>query len=83
MCCGRRNDQESKTVSSQTITASPQTTAGRIAGTSVRYEGMTAMTVIGPVSGRVYRFSNPGSRVQPDPRDLSGLATISKLKFIR
>jgi hypothetical protein len=41
------------------------------------------MTVIGPVSGKVYRFDAPGARIDLDRRDATRLAAISRLKFIR
>jgi hypothetical protein len=37
------------------------------------------MTVIGPVSGTVYRFLSPGRRVVVDLRDRPSLAAISQL----
>ncbi len=41
------------------------------------------MTVLGPVSGKMYRFSSPGERVELDRRDLTGLASVPRLKFVR
>ena len=83
MCCGRYDKQTSHTVSEPALIHRPQTTPDKISGIPIRYEGRTAMTVIGPVSGRVYRFSSPGSRVELDPRDASSLAAIPKLRFVR
>jgi hypothetical protein len=76
MCCGR-NNQTTNLGSGQATAARPQTTAG------AQYIGKTAMTVLGPVSGKIYRFGNSGERVELDRRDLSGLASVPKLKFIR
>jgi hypothetical protein len=44
------------------------------------YTGQTALTVVGPVSGRRYRFGQPGSRLVVDPRDRPGLAMNPKLR---
>lgn len=46
------------------------------------YSGKTALTVIGPYSGRTYRFEQPGSRLTIDNRDLFSLAGISVLTRI-
>jgi hypothetical protein len=76
MCCGR-NSQATNTVGGQAAAARSQSTAG------AQYVGKTAMTVLGPVSGKIYRFSSPGERVELDRRDLTGLASVPKLKFVR
>ena len=83
MCCGRYDKQASNTASEPALAPRPQTPPDKIAGIPIRYEGRTGMTVIGPVSGRVYRFSSPGSRVELDARDASTVAAIPKLRFVR
>jgi hypothetical protein len=47
------------------------------------YGGKTGMTVVGPVSGRVYRFDRPGAQVSVDPRDKFLLATIPNLMLVK
>lgn len=47
--------------------------------TYFQYNGKTAMTVRGPVSGTVYRFHAPGRRVVVDLRDRASLAAIPQL----
>jgi hypothetical protein len=76
MCCGR-NSQATNTVGGQAAAIRSQPAAG------AQYIGKTAMTVFGPVSGKTYRFNYPGERVELDRRDLTGLASVPKLKFIR
>ena len=44
------------------------------------YIGKTALTAIGPVSGRHYRFSYPGAVVEVDARDGASLATVPTLR---
>jgi hypothetical protein len=44
------------------------------------YIGKTALTAIGPISGRHYRFSRPGAIVQVDPRDSASLAAVPNLR---
>jgi hypothetical protein len=44
------------------------------------YIGKTALTAIGPVSGRHYRFSRPGAVLAVDPRDSASLAAVPNLR---
>jgi hypothetical protein len=44
-----------------------------------QYVGHTALTLIGPASGRRYSFT-PGSILAVDPRDRSALASIPLLR---
>ena len=83
MCCGRNTNQSSNNTNAQTAAARPQTTNVGMAGIPAQYLGNTAMTVLGAVSGKVYKFNHPGARVELDRRDLNALATVPKLKFIR
>jgi len=47
-----------------------------------RYEGQTALTVAGPISGKYYRFSAPGATVEADPRDAPSLEQVSQLRRV-
>jgi hypothetical protein len=51
---------------------------------AIRYEyrGATGMTVVGPVSGRRYRFEGYGSRLPIDPRDAPSLRTVPHLQRV-
>jgi len=44
------------------------------------YVGATAMTVQGPLTGRVYRFAAPGSQLSVDPRDAASLGAVPRLR---
>jgi hypothetical protein len=46
------------------------------------YVGRTALTAIGPVSGKRYRFEKPGAVVTVDPRDRPGLAAVPALRGV-
>jgi hypothetical protein len=84
-CCGQRRRQISRAVpvqrsnwstragSSRPLSASPQSTA-------FQYVGKTALTAVGPLSGRHYRFSHPGATVEVDPRDRASLALVPHLR---
>lgn len=45
--------------------------------------GRGPATVVGPVSGRRYRFAGPGDRVRIDPRDRPALAARAELRRVR
>jgi hypothetical protein len=51
--------------------------------TAFQYIGTTALTAIGPVSGRQYRFSHPGAVLEVDPRDMASLVGVPKLQQVR
>jgi len=44
------------------------------------YTGRTALTVLGPVTGKRYRFARPGHEVGVDPRDVPAMAGVPNLK---
>jgi len=46
------------------------------------YVGHTGLTVVGPVSGRRYRFDAPGSRQPVDPADKPSLAAVQLLRQV-
>ncbi len=47
-----------------------------------RYEGQTALTVAGPVSGKYYRFPAAGATVEIDPRDAPSLERVPQLRRV-
>jgi hypothetical protein len=60
----------------------PQTVSPMQAITYFQYNGRTALTVRGPVSGTIYRFQSPGRRVVVDLRDRQSLAGIPQLSEV-
>ncbi len=44
------------------------------------YTGTTALTVIGPYTGRRYRFNRPGARLTVDGRDAFALVHVPVLR---
>lgn len=50
------------------------------AAVAFRYTGSTAVTVVGPASGRTYRFASPGAVEAVDPRDAPSLAAVPVLR---
>ena len=87
-CCGQRRQQ----MRSQTISVRQPNNPAKSAsfarspiqqqGTTFQYVGKTAITAVGPMSGRQYRFGYPGAIVQVDPRDRASLAAVPNLRQI-
>ncbi|BDI05255.1 hypothetical protein [Sphaerotilus microaerophilus] len=46
------------------------------------YIGATGLTVIGPASGRRYRFERPGAQVGIDARDRGALERLPQLRCL-
>lgn len=47
------------------------------------YSGGTALTAVGPVTGRRYRFERPRARAAVDGRDAAGLAAVPHLRPVK
>jgi hypothetical protein len=47
------------------------------------YTGPTRLQAVGPVSGRRYRFDQPGSEVEVDARDVPAFAAIPHLRRVK
>jgi len=67
--------------------AQPQTQArfqpqARPSVLAFQYTGPSALTAIGPLSGRQYRFPHPGAVLQVDPRDRASLAAVPHLRQV-
>ena len=80
MCCGKGREQLRRT--------SPQaqefrTGSGPVPVVCFEYVGNSALTVLGPVTGRRYRFDRPGDRVLVDLRDTPSVAAVPHLREIR
>ncbi|MFL6192972.1 MAG: hypothetical protein ACJ75H_02280 [Thermoanaerobaculia bacterium] len=55
-----------------------------MAQAAIRFEyvGTTGLTVQGPVTGKRYRFDNPGAQSLIDPRDAPSMASVPQLRRI-
>ena len=69
-CCGQRR------------TPTPQPSR-IIASIVYRYEGTTALTVIGRATNRRYHFARAGAEVAVDWRDQASVAQVPKLREVR
>jgi hypothetical protein len=86
-CCGQRRQQISRAMPVQrAINPAPASNVNRAPGTprtsTFQYVGKTALTAVGPVSGRNYRFNHPGAIVEVDPRDRASLASVPNLRQV-
>ncbi len=52
-------------------------------GILFQYVGRTGMTVVGPITGRRYRFERGGAPVEVDARDSPGLFAVPNLERVR
>jgi len=85
-CCGQKRNQTVSRAMPVHQRISPvgssafnrSSTSQQVA--SFEYIGKTALTAIGPVSGRHYRFSYPGAVVEVDAGDAPSLATVPTLR---
>jgi hypothetical protein len=86
-CCGKARTpvrQVTPTPRNRSAAAppsQPQPFAGQTA--HFRYFGQTGITVTGPASSRVYRFSANGAPMIVDARDAAALARVPNLRMIR
>jgi hypothetical protein len=72
-CCGKTRELARNVSINQPRPSQPQRTV-------FQYHGLTAMIMIGPVSGKVYRFNGPGASLEVDPRDRMSLAAVPNLR---
>lgn len=63
-------------------TPAPESAGPVPRGTGIRFEyaGRTGLTVMGPATGRTYRFNAPGAVVEVDPRDAPQVAAVPRLR---
>jgi hypothetical protein len=47
------------------------------------YVGTTQLTVLGPVTQKLYRFDGPRARIAVDSRDVPSVAAVPKLRRVR
>ena len=88
MCCGKKRTEEAQTIQKHPAlkpedkkAAQPQPESDPLV--HFQYLGAKGLTVIGPTSGKRYRFDSPGAIVVVDPRDRHALAAVSILRQVR
>ena len=84
MCnCGHKRTAYSQQSSPDTQPTKMNIPVQTAAYVSFEYIGKTALTVTGNVTGKQYRFNNPGTRQNIDFRDVPGMIAIPVLKKAR
>jgi hypothetical protein len=85
-CCGKNREQfltriPGDPLSSRNVPPASRRVQGP-AHTRVFFEylGNTGMTVVGPVTGKRYRFDRPGAKLEVDLRDRRPLAAVPHLR---
>ncbi|MGI8951103.1 MAG: hypothetical protein ACR2FN_05920 [Chitinophagaceae bacterium] len=84
MCnCGKKRTEYSKQNSS--IIATPASPASISSAINIKFEytGNTALTVIGNITGRQYRFNSPGDMQTVNFHDASFMMALPVLKKVQ
>jgi hypothetical protein len=84
-CCGQRRGILQGKMSGKSSEHRETTQTGPPAGSVLfEYVGSTAMTLVGPSTGRRYRFGWPGAQVAVDLKDAARVAaSVPHLRMIR
>jgi hypothetical protein len=82
MCnCGNKRTAYTQQAGATKPVVSNTTT--NVMNASFEYVGKTALTVIGNVTGKNYRFSYPGDKQLIDMPDIQGMLTVPVLKKLK
>lgn len=84
-CCGKQRERfrSASGISVNLVAAENAPRTARYTTVYFEYLGKTGLTVLGPVSGKRYRFDRPGAAVEIDLRDRAALAKIPTLRQVR
>ena len=78
-CCGKGRHQTMQPTTSAAPRARAMTPNISV---TFEYTGSGKVTVIGPVTGRIYEFNGPGSQLRVDLRDRPHLMHVPRLRQI-
>jgi len=84
-CCSKKVEQfragvRTGPLNDMTRTSGPQVLAATYDRVVFEYVGNTAMTVVGPATGKRYRFDRQGARLEEHLRDRRALAAAPHLR---
>jgi hypothetical protein len=85
-CCGQKRSQQRQTSNAFVHDlAAPRASTGRfpMGRAYFEYIGLTAITVVGNVTGQQYRFATPSVPVAVDARDRGSLTGVPLLREVR
>ncbi|QEC67571.1 hypothetical protein FRZ67_09820 [Panacibacter ginsenosidivorans] len=83
MCnCGKKRNEYSQQSNVAATQPKPQMIPAMQQNTNsvFEYTGKTALTVMGSITGRRYRFNRPGDMQSIDPRDAAGMMAVPVLQ---
>lgn len=79
--CGKKIEYNEGVPDRQAIESSKRVVpGGPLPQISFEYFGFTGMTVVGPITGRVYRFDRAGAVVAVDTRDAPSFVAVPNLR---
>jgi hypothetical protein len=87
-CCGQRRQQIRRAPPVQPANSSASNVGisghmpTEIPVAAFQYTGRSALTAIGPISGRQYRLGYPAAVVSVDSRDAASLGTVPNLRRV-
>jgi len=84
-CCGKKREQFSagpahRPHNGHPVTYPPISQLPLQSRVFFEYVGRIGLTVIGPATGKSYRFERSGARVEIDLRDRPGLSVVPNLR---
>lgn len=83
-CCGHRRAQAAGTMPNVLSGANPRRAVSLPVRTALfEYVGTTAMTVVGPITGKRYVFHADGARLAVDVRDAQYVRQVPMLREVR
>jgi len=81
MCnCGNKRSELNQQSHVAPIVKAPISSMQQTTNSIFEYIGKTALTVIGNMTGRSYRFNRPGDMQSVDPRDAAGMLAVPVLR---
>ena len=83
-CCGQQKIEFgfSARVAQTRKSVGSGTRSGHRYNVYFEYTGSTGLTVVGSATNKKYRFDQPGSRIEVDPRDRPSLAKVPNLREV-
>lgn len=81
MCnCGSKRSQLNQQGNVSSVQTKTPSTTQQTTNSIFEYIGKTALTVVGNITGRTYRFNRPGDLQSIDPRDAAGMLAVPVLR---
>lgn len=86
-CCGKKRAQarqatQARKSSKPTINKSSEPESKHDTAIYFQYLGQRKLTVVGPNTGKHYRFDGPGSVIEVDPKDKGPLSAVTALRQV-